>query len=320
MARRLRIRARRRCGGLSLPAAWRRHRSHAGADHESRSRPSARCRRAGWSPAAAPGPGTASSSPGRSAMPRSVSRCGKTRTRRPAGGSIGRARSPALRYALPQPRSALAAALREHATAAMDVSDGLAGDLAKLCRASGVAATIEAARVPLSGAARQALAVEPSLIETILAGGDDYEIIATMPAAKGRAIPACGSSGRHRGLRYRRNRSRRGGRASWPRRAAAGAWPALVQSFLTRARRSSPVLHQRLKRGNRSLPRFRSRACRRWPNRSLQRPSMTGSRGAMRWCWPRHRRSPAPTAPSSWQPAASSAPCLRPTRGWQRCR
>ena len=53
---------------------------------------------------------------------------------------------------------ALAEALRAHASAAMDVSDGLAGDLAKLCRASGVSADIEVARVPLVRPRRTALA------------------------------------------------------------------------------------------------------------------------------------------------------------------
>jgi thiamine-monophosphate kinase len=81
------------------------------------------------------------------------------------------------RYLLPQPRNVLAEAVRTHANAAMDVSDGLAGDLTKLCEVSGVAATIDVPRVPLSDAARGALAAEPSLQETILAGGDDYEIL-----------------------------------------------------------------------------------------------------------------------------------------------
>jgi thiamine-monophosphate kinase len=72
----------------------------------------------------------------------------------------------------------------------MDVSDGLAGDLGKLCAASGAAADIEVARVPLSDAARQALASEPSLIETALTGGDDYEVVATVPAGPADALMA----------------------------------------------------------------------------------------------------------------------------------
>jgi thiamine-monophosphate kinase len=88
------------------------------------------------------------------------------------------------RYLLPQPRTALAEAVRTHASAAMDVSDGLAGDLAKLCRVSQVAATVEAARIPLSDAARALVAAEPSLFETALTGGDDYEIVCTVPPEK----------------------------------------------------------------------------------------------------------------------------------------
>ena len=84
------------------------------------------------------------------------------------------------RYLLPQPRNVLADAVLHHAAAAMDISDGLAGDLGKLCRASGVAADIDVARVPLSDAARIAVAAAPGLIETVLTGGDDYEIILTL--------------------------------------------------------------------------------------------------------------------------------------------
>ena len=94
------------------------------------------------------------------------------------------------RYLLPQPRAAVAALLQAQASAAMDVSDGLAGDLAKLCRVSGVGAEIEVARVPLSDAARTAVAAAPALMETILTGGDDYEIICTVPAAQSEAFIA----------------------------------------------------------------------------------------------------------------------------------
>jgi thiamine-monophosphate kinase len=88
------------------------------------------------------------------------------------------------RYLVPQPRNAIAEMLAAHCSAAMDVSDGLAGDLAKLCRASLVAAEIEIDRVPLSDAARAAVANEPALIEAILTGGDDYEILASVPLGK----------------------------------------------------------------------------------------------------------------------------------------
>jgi len=94
------------------------------------------------------------------------------------------------RYLLPAPRNALAAAVLDYAAAAMDVSDGLAGDLAKLCRASNVAAEIDVARVPLSEAARAALAADPSLIETVLTGGDDYEILLTLAPGKLAALRA----------------------------------------------------------------------------------------------------------------------------------
>ncbi len=100
----------------------------------------------------------------------------------------------AERYLLPQPRLALAKAVLEHATAAMDVSDGLAGDLAKLCGVSGVDAEVDAAKVPFSAAAAKAIAAEPGLLQGALSGGDDYEIIATLPAAKLGALRSAGAA------------------------------------------------------------------------------------------------------------------------------
>jgi thiamine-monophosphate kinase len=85
------------------------------------------------------------------------------------------------RYRVPQPRTALASAVRDHAHAAMDVSDGLAGDLAKLCQASGVSATIDVARIPLSAAAVSLIASGTVDIEAIVSGGDDYEILCAIP-------------------------------------------------------------------------------------------------------------------------------------------
>ncbi len=99
------------------------------------------------------------------------------------------------RYLLPQPRPQLAAALRAHASAAMDVSDGLAGDLAKLARASGVGAVVEIDQIPLSRAARAAIALRPDLLETALTGGDDYEILCSVPGDGAAFEAAAGTAG-----------------------------------------------------------------------------------------------------------------------------
>jgi thiamine-monophosphate kinase len=85
------------------------------------------------------------------------------------------------RYRVPQPRNVLAQAVRDHADAAMDVSDGLAGDLAKLCAASGVSAAIDAPGIPLSAAAATLLARGVVGIEALVSGGDDYEILCAIP-------------------------------------------------------------------------------------------------------------------------------------------
>ncbi|PPD43577.1 MAG: thiamine-phosphate kinase [Methylocystis sp.] len=85
------------------------------------------------------------------------------------------------RYLLPRPRLDLVPLLRAHASAAMDVSDGLAGDLAKLCRASRVSAVVEAPLVPLSPAALEA-SLAPGFFEAAISGGDDYEILFTADA------------------------------------------------------------------------------------------------------------------------------------------
>jgi thiamine-monophosphate kinase len=85
------------------------------------------------------------------------------------------------RYRVPQPRVAMAEIVRFHASAAMDVSDGLAGDLTKLCGVSGVSAVIDLPSIPLSDAARDLVSRGVVGLETLIAGGDDYEILCTLP-------------------------------------------------------------------------------------------------------------------------------------------
>lgn len=85
------------------------------------------------------------------------------------------------RYRHPRPRNGLAQALRHHASAAMDVSDGLIGDCRKLLAASGRGGRIRLGDVPLSPAVMQAVAADPSLFERAVTGGDDYEILFCAP-------------------------------------------------------------------------------------------------------------------------------------------
>lgn len=92
------------------------------------------------------------------------------------------------RYRLPEPRVAAGGRLREIASAALDVSDGLMADLGHLCAVSGVGARIELERLPLSEAGRAALALNGELIEAIAGGGDDYEILFAAPEGKDAGI------------------------------------------------------------------------------------------------------------------------------------
>jgi thiamine-monophosphate kinase len=92
------------------------------------------------------------------------------------------------RYRLPQPRTDLGPELVGQASACIDVSDGLIADLGHICDVSGVAATIEAEAVPLSPAARQAIASDPGLAALPLRGGDDYELLFAAPTGRADGI------------------------------------------------------------------------------------------------------------------------------------
>jgi thiamine-monophosphate kinase len=94
------------------------------------------------------------------------------------------------RYRLPQPRLALGRRLAGLAHAMMDISDGLVADLGHLCDASGVAAVIAAPRLPVSLAAGAAIAADPPLLAAALSGGDDYELLFTVPPDREGALGA----------------------------------------------------------------------------------------------------------------------------------
>ncbi len=122
----------------------------------------------------------------------------------------------ATRFRLPEPRLELGRRLAETglASAALDVSDGLAADLGHIAEESGLAAEIEAGAVPLSAAATAALGSAPERLPELLGGGDDYELlftvapgrageVAALAAALDLPLTAIGRMAAGRGLRLR---------------------------------------------------------------------------------------------------------------------
>ncbi|MGB6960442.1 MAG: thiamine-phosphate kinase [Candidatus Acidiferrum sp.] len=99
---------------------------------------------------------------------------------------------PILRKHLyPEPRLALGRWLREKrlASAMMDLSDGLSTDLPRLCKASGVGARIEASTIPLVHQPKARRKSGLHLLSLALHGGDDYELLFTVPRAKLKQVP-----------------------------------------------------------------------------------------------------------------------------------
>ena len=88
------------------------------------------------------------------------------------------------RFLRPTPRLALSAAVLAHARAGMDVSDGLMKDLGRMCRASGVGAVIEHAKLPLSAAFRAFRQSDAPAAAAALFAGDDYELLIAVAPEK----------------------------------------------------------------------------------------------------------------------------------------
>ena len=86
------------------------------------------------------------------------------------------------RYLRPMPRLAYAPLLRQYASASLDVSDGLLKDAGRL--AAGSALRLNFAALPMSAAAAARVASDPNLNSAILSGGDDYEILFSVPAER----------------------------------------------------------------------------------------------------------------------------------------
>jgi thiamine-monophosphate kinase len=101
-------------------------------------------------------------------------------------------KDPALmKHLYPEPRIALGRYLSDGriATAMMDLSDGLSSDLPRLCAASGVGARIAADQLPAVDLTARRGAKKASPLDLALNGGDDYELLFTVPSSKARRLP-----------------------------------------------------------------------------------------------------------------------------------
>ena len=88
------------------------------------------------------------------------------------------------RYLLPEPRTNAVPLIHEFANASLDISDGLIADLNHLCEASNVGAEINIDAIPISSPANNALAAGQCKLTEIIVGGDDYELLFTVPESK----------------------------------------------------------------------------------------------------------------------------------------
>ena len=93
-------------------------------------------------------------------------------------------------YTAPVPNFAASAAVARFASASMDVSDGLVGDLAKLCAVSGVRGVVDLADVPVPADAVPSIAERRDLLVDLATGGDDYVVLMTVPVRHRAALSA----------------------------------------------------------------------------------------------------------------------------------
>jgi thiamine-monophosphate kinase len=80
------------------------------------------------------------------------------------------------RHLAPEPRLGVSRGIRSFAKACVDISDGLVADIGHIAQQSAAQITLHADQIPLSPAAQKAVRANPALFETLITGGEDYEL------------------------------------------------------------------------------------------------------------------------------------------------